>query len=134
MVCVTCGENTQVINSRLQKRTNQVWRRRKCVGCKSIFTTTEMAEYNAIWAVIRKNRRLMPFSRDKLFLSIYDSLQHRMTAIADAEGITTTVITKLSPIIINGTVESSAVTTAVQVALNRFDRVASMHYQAFHKG
>jgi transcriptional repressor NrdR len=133
MVCIQCGAETQVFNSRHQKRSNQVWRRRKCLKCQAVFSTTESADYGALWAVIGKNGRLTPFSRDRLFLSLYNSLQHRHSAIKDANGLTTTVISKLTPLASNASLPSSVILSTVQLTLNRFDNVASVHYHAFHK-
>jgi transcriptional regulator NrdR family protein len=73
-----------------------------------------------------------PFSRDKLLISLYGSLQHRRTAIHDADGLTATVISKLTPLARNGIIRSSDIVTVTQVALNRFDSVASVHYEAFN--
>ncbi|MDL2341473.1 MAG: hypothetical protein QFB87_00115 [Patescibacteria group bacterium] len=75
----------------------------------------------------------MAFSRDKLFLSLYNSLQHRPTALADASGLTDTVISKLSPQVQAGIVRPAQITQLATVALHRFDTAASVHYQAFHK-
>lgn len=132
MVCINCGSETQVANSRHQKRSNQVWRRRKCPTCGTIFSTTELPAYSGSWRVLGNNGRMHPFSRDKLFVSLYGSLQHRRTAIHDADGLATTVINKLSPLARNGVIRSSDIVTVTQVALNRFDGVASVHYQAFN--
>lgn len=133
MVCIQCGGQTQVINSRHQKRANQVWRRRKCRQCSAVFTSEETAAYGASWAVRDASGGLTPFSRDKLFLSLHRSLQHRPTALADAAGLADTVIKRLSGAVTGGTVESQAIIHAAQVALNRFDKAASVSYAAFHK-
>ena len=132
MVCIQCGGDTQVINSRHQKRANQVWRRRKCRQCSTIFTSEETAAYGASWAVKGGLGRLTPFSRDKLFLSLHRSLQHRPTALADASGLADTVIKRLSGDITGGVIESKEIIHAAQVALNRFDKAASVSYAAFH--
>lgn len=132
MVCLHCGSSTRVTNSRHQKRTNQVWRRRNCQVCGAIFSTEEAASYAAIWAVQRPSGALQPFSRDKLFLSLHRSCQHRPTAIRDAAALTDTVIKKLLTAITGGSVDSHTITDIAQVALNRFDKAASTHYGAFH--
>ncbi len=75
---------------------------------------------------------LEPFSRDKLFLSLYDSLKHRKQATNDATGLTDTVITHLYPIIHKGIVTSTNITEVALLTLNRFDKAAATHYQAFH--
>ena len=133
MVCIQCQNETQVINSRLQKRSNQVWRRRKCNNCGSVVTTHEAADYNAAWRVQSETKSLMPFDRDKLFLSLYKSLQHRSTAITDATSITDTVIKNLLTVQMSGLLQPKQIAETVVTSLTRFDTAASIHYQAFHK-
>jgi len=134
MVCIYCGNKTQVINSRTQHRSNQVWRRRKCLTCSSVFTTEEKADYASHWLIKTQNNGLQPFNRDKLLISLFESLKHRKTALEDASDIADTVIKKLAGNMRNGVVEMKTVEQHALVALNRFDKVAAVHYQAFHKG
>ena len=133
MVCIQCGGETSVSNSRHQKRLNQVWRRRLCKKCGAVFTTEESADYGGSWAVQGRSGTLSPFSRDKLLLSLHRSLQHRKNAVQDASALADTVIKKLSSLVTGGRLESQQITHAVQVALNRFDKAASVHYAAFHQ-
>lgn len=134
MVCIHCGSETQVINSRPQKRSNQVWRRRQCIKCGAVFTTAEVTLYEAAWAVRGKSGKLNPFSRDKLLLSLHKSCSHRKAAVKDAAGLTDTIIRKLSgQHVADGTVNARDITQVAQVTLNRFDKTASVHYAAFHK-
>lgn len=132
MVCIQCGQNTEVSNSRHQKRANRVWRRRKCLSCGSVFTTQEQALYQASWLVKGKKSSLTPFSRDKLFLSLYKSCQHRKHAVSDAGGLADSIIGLLSRQVQSGMIDSSAIKSTVSVALSRFDKAASTHYQAYH--
>jgi len=134
MVCIHCGAKTHVINSRGQKRHNQIWRRRACFACNAVFTTSEAAVYEAAWVVLLRNGALQPFSRDKLFLSLYESCKHRKTALADASALTDTVIKRLSQLVQSGRLEARTIAHSAQVALHRFDTAASVHYQAFHQG
>lgn len=131
MVCIQCGAVTQVTNSRLQKRLNQVWRRRKCTACGLIFSTHEVVQYEQVW-LVRTGKALTPFNRDKLLLSIYRSCQHRSDALSDASGLAETIITKLRGQTAAATLNSQVIAQTVQVALNRFDTAASTHYKAFH--
>jgi transcriptional repressor NrdR len=132
MVCIQCGSDTKVTNSRPQKRQNKVWRRRECLQCGAIFTTEESAAYQAAWAVKNTKGRLTPFQRDKLWLSLHKSLGHRPTAIQDAGALTDTVIRKLATQITAGLIERTQIVATVQVVLNRFDKAASTYYAAFH--
>lgn len=134
MVCIYCGGTTQVFNSRPQKRTNTVWRRRRCNTCNSVFTSEESAQYGAAWLVRRPTGALEPFSRDKLLISLHKSLGHRPTALGDASGLADTVIKKLlADARTDGTIEAAHIAQIVLVALNRFDKAAASHYQAFHR-
>lgn len=132
MVCLQCGSKTKVTNSRHQRRSNQVWRRRLCPNCGALFTTEEQADYGAVWAVLDKNLALTAFSRDKLLLSLYESCRHRSEALDDARALTDTVISKLGSQVTDGVLEARAIARTAQVALNRFDHAASVAYQAFH--
>jgi transcriptional repressor NrdR len=133
MVCVFCGAETHIINSRWQKRKNQVWRRRKCWDCLAVFTTGEAPDYDATWLVKDRYGSLRPFSRDKLLLSLHKSCGHRKTALEDAGGLVETIIGRLADDVSNGTIEGRRVAQIALVALNRFDAAAATHYQAFHK-
>lgn len=131
MVCIYCGGNTQVTNSRPQKRMNAVWRRRQCKQCQAIFTTTEAADLTLGWRV-QNDTALEPFSRDNLFTSVYESLKHRKTALNDASSLTDTIISRCLPKVSHATLlRTDLVTQAAQV-LERFDGVAATHYRAFH--
>ena len=132
MVCVQCGHKTAVINSRHQRRSNRVWRRRQCEACGALFTSEERPDYLRSWRVRDKTGHLEPFSRDKLFLSLYEAVRHRSTAVADAGGLADTVINKLGGQVQDGVVQASVIARTAQVALNRFDRAASVAYQVFH--
>ncbi len=133
MVCIYCGDKTHVTNSRPQRRSNQVWRRRQCISCKAIFSTQEAANYMAAWSVRAVSDILEPFNRDKLFLSLYKSCQHRQSAVADARALTDTITSKLLPQVRNGSLGDKTITQTALVALSRFDKAAATHYQAFHK-
>lgn len=133
MVCIYCGGETRVINSRPQKRLNHVWRRRQCLNCGTVFSTSEAPDYTLSWTVRSPHKPLEPFSRDKLFLSLYESCRHRSSALEDASALSDTVIRKLLSSVEAGAVERAAIVSLAQVTLNRFDKVASVHYQAFHQ-
>lgn len=132
MVCVYCGELTHIINSRLQKRSNRTWRRRHCSRCTAVFTTLESSDFGLAWSIRNAKGHISPFNRDKLFLSLYGSLKHRSAAISDAGDLTDTVIKKLHGQVHNGSLRVETIIQTVQVALNRFDKAASVHYGAYH--
>jgi len=132
MICIYCGGDTQVINSRLQKRPNQVWRRRKCVECAAIFSTHESVAYDAVWRVKKADGMLVPFVRNKLFISLYKSLAHRPSAIDDATALTDTIMGQLLKSSPNGLLLVASVRDTAHTVLERFDKAAAVSYQAFH--
>ncbi len=133
MVCIHCGSGTKVTNSRLQIRSNQVWRRRSCSACGAIFTTEEATKYSDNWIVTNsRTQSKSAFSRDKLFLSIYKSCQHRKNALNDASYLTANVTSRLLETIKDSALDNKLIGQIVQVALSRFDKAASVHYEAFH--
>ena len=134
MVCIYCGSETSVTNSRLQKRRNSVWRRRKCLNpdCGAIFSTGEAADYEKTWVVQSPGGALSPFLRDKLFVSIYKACQHRPSALEDAIGLTDTVMNAVLREARNGSLAAGKLTQAAYTVLKRFDQPAAISYQAFH--
>jgi transcriptional repressor NrdR len=133
MVCVHCSGATRVVNSRAQKRSNRVWRRRQCLVCSRVFSTEEGVQYENVWLVMDTSGRYRPFSPDKLQLSLYRSCQHRPTALNDAAALSKTIIQKLQSKLTDGLINSQVIAQVSQVALNRFDRAASVNYAAYHQ-
>lgn len=131
MVCIYCGGETRVTNSRLQKKANQVWRRRVCQSCQGVFTTHEVVSTDQS-LLFQSASASEPFSRDILLLSVYDSLRHRKTALQDASALTATIWSKLLPQIQNATIKRSDVVQTTTDTLKRFDKSAATHYAAFH--
>lgn len=131
MVCIYCQNETKVVNSRHQKKLNRVWRRRTCLSCGTTFTSTEAVELSGS-ITVRHQKRLEPFQRDKLFMSVYDSLKHRKTALSDATGLTDTIVSKLYPLMSDAMLEKSVIIEVTAVILQRFDPVSATYYRAFH--
>lgn len=131
MKCIYCSGKTGVINSRLQLKQNQVWRRRQCHKCKAIFTTQESVTGEQSLTV-QKGNDYEPFSRDKLLLSVYDSLRHRKTALSDATSLTGTVWSQLLPHIKNASIKREDIVGSTFKVLSRFDKAAATHYLAYH--
>jgi transcriptional regulator NrdR family protein len=99
--------------------------------CNAIFTTNERPDLEQALS-IRRNNALEPFSREVLLMSVYDSLKHRKTAVTDAVGLTTTIISQLSPFIADATLERDVLATVTAAVLSRFDSTAATVYRAFH--
>ena len=131
MVCIYCGSATKVLNSRPQKRANQIWRRRKCLTCRAVFTTIEAVD-PTLALQFRHGKHTEPFSRDKLLLSVYDSLRHRKAAATDASVLTAAILSRLYAQIQDASLSRDLVTQTAAAVLGHFDPAAATHYRAFH--
>ncbi|MEI9913617.1 MAG: hypothetical protein WDN66_01225 [Candidatus Saccharibacteria bacterium] len=132
MVCIYCGSKTEIINSRHQSRTNSTWRRRKCLECGAITTTTEQTDYEKSWVVSDDKGRISHFNRDRLFISLYNSLGHRRTAISDSNSLTATVIAKLAKKPSEGHINRQDIVDTSLTCLKHFDKAAAVHYKAYY--
>jgi transcriptional regulator NrdR family protein len=132
MVCLYCGGKTIVINSRANKRLPQTWRRRRCQTCKATLTSLEKFPPEETLRVEKRNHRIQPFYRDKLFLSIYKSIDHIKNAQANAGYLTDTVIKRLignkplSPLI-----KASDIAIATRKVLKNYNAASAIKYEAF---
>lgn len=73
MQCPFCGSSQiTVVNSRPNTAGSQIWRRRKCLKCKSIYTTYEKVNLTYL-IVIKKSGKKQRYNRVKLFSAIYHS-------------------------------------------------------------
>jgi transcriptional regulator NrdR family protein len=97
-----------------------------------VFTTIEAPDYGAGWLVQGKSG-FQPFDRDRLFLSIYEVCKRRPEGINDAAALTDTIIKKLRPSVVRGALKTGSIVHATQVTLNRFDKAASILYEALYK-
>jgi transcriptional regulator NrdR family protein len=77
-------------------------------------------------------RVLQPFSRDKLFMSLYESCKHRPTALTDADGLTSTVTHLLLQQLSEGSIGREEIIMITTAVLERFDRTAATIYSAYH--
>ena len=133
MVCIYCSSKTSIINSRHWSRNNSTWRRRQCGTCNAVFTTTEIPSYESLWTILDSpTKSIEPFSRDKLYLSVYECCKHRTKAIDDASGLTDTIVNKSIKIVSNGSIEKSRLKQIAFLTLKNFDSASAVFYNAYH--
>ncbi len=134
MVCIYCSGKTRVTNSRPSKRSPGTWRRRQCASCNAVFTSRETADLAETHAVKRADGTIQPFSRDNLYISLYQSCGHRQTAISDANALTETIIR----IILRdssskqGLVTTNTIIVHAKTVLGNFDTVSGTYYAAYY--
>lgn len=133
MVCIYCSGSTQVANSRPQRRTNSVWRRRQCGNCGATYTTLEQPDLNASLRVESLDgKQLTPFSRAKLFVSIYECLKHLPKPAQTADELTNTVTTALLNTK-SAVLSQKVIARNTHAIVSRFNKLAGDQYAAYHK-
>lgn len=136
MVCPYCFFNkTEVYNSRSSKKTNSVWRRRKCLSCQKQFTTQEYVEPATVLTV-QADRAVTPFSMNKLTLSILRSCDHRVDLDKSIAYVSAIVLQELlkSASKTSGELSKAKITETIAIVLKRFDTVAYIKYMSYHNG
>jgi transcriptional regulator NrdR family protein len=82
---------------------------------------------------VKQAKGFKPFIRDKLFITINDSLKHRKSHIDDATALTDTVISQLGEANqSNGVLTRSNIAQITTITLRRFDKTAATVYSALH--
>ena len=99
--------------------------------CKALTTSIESVDLASAFRV-RTAAVLAPFSRDILFISVYETCKHRKTALKDATALTATIISVLPTIHEKSVIDRSRLTKTVHQTLKRFDATAAMLYIALH--
>ncbi len=95
MKCPFCRhDTTEVYNSRPTKAAGQIWRRRRCTNCHEAFTTYEAVDLGFI-SVLKRSGAFQPYSRAKLYLSIYGACSSLKSPQATVDAVTDTVEAKL---------------------------------------
>lgn len=131
MICLYCGGDTKVTNSRLQKRNNQVWRRRQCLLCQSVFTTHEQIELQSALSV-QKNGQTEPFMPGLLLNELMTALAHRKDVYMASEELLGAIVRKLLTLPQKPLFKTSDISKITTDILKRFDRRAYLRYLADH--
>lgn len=131
MVCVYCGSDTKVTNSRLQKRNNQVWRRRECLACHAVFTTHESVELESALAVDKSGQN-QPFLPDLLLKELMLALSHRKDVYTASREVLATIVRQLLALPQKPLYKPADISKVTSEVLKHFDRQAHLRYVAEH--
>ena len=131
MVCLYCGSETRVTNSRPQKRSNQVWRRRQCLKCKAIFTTNEAIDLSST-LLVEVNGKVGPFLSDILYSDVLVAMKHRESAYLDAREATATITAKLILLPGKPLFSPAQISLITADVLKKLDKQAYLRFVADH--
>jgi len=128
MKCPFCREDTtEVYNSRATKFGNQIWRRRRCLVCEETFTTYEAADLGFIKVEKRHAKTPEPYSRAKLFSSIYAAFMDIRGRQTTVDAVTETVETKILDLQ-EQVLTTQAIADIVLQTLKHFSTAAFVRY------
>jgi transcriptional repressor NrdR len=131
MRCPFCSHNDdRVLDTRIQKD-GSIRRRRECLDCKSRFTTVETLVVNYP-AVVKKDGRREPFSREKILRGLQASCQKRPVSLAVLDGI----VDRIASWVINrGEAEIPArlIGKKVMAELKLIDDVAYVRFSSVYR-
>ena len=134
MVCAYCSGKTAVINSRIQKRSISVWRRRQCLVCGLVATSIEQYDLSSTIVVKKRSGASESFSRDKLLISVAKSTDHRQHSNQTASELTTTIISELKKKHIPfNAISSQDISQMANLVLKRYDAASAVRYLSFQK-
>ncbi len=131
MQCLYCKSDTRVGNSRLQRRSNQVWRRRVCKRCGAVFTTHEAIDLSSTLLVIVGGVP-KPFVTDMLFTELLLAMSHRRNAYLDAREATNTVIKRLLELPGKPLYSPPQISLITSEVLKKLDKRAALRFAAEH--
>ena len=132
MRCPKCGyEDTKVLESRLSEGGRSERRRRSCVNCNHRFTTYEKEEI-FVFSIIKKDGRVEPFVREKVFRSIQTACQKRPITMDQIDNL----VVKLEKLLQETgerTVPSQKLGDMILSCLHDLDLVAYVRFASVYK-
>jgi transcriptional repressor NrdR len=132
MVCAYCGGGTEVVNSRHQKRNNQVWRRRRCLICGGVFTTHEAADLSRVLMVEDQNGVPRPFLPDLLHAELLLAMQDRKDRYVASREVLGTIVRQLVRSPSHPLFQPTEISKTTAKVLKRFDQRTHLRYVAEH--
>ena len=132
MKCPKCGfDDTKVLESRILDGGRSLRRRRCCMSCNYRFTTYEKEETYA-FSVVKKDRRIEPYNRDKIFNSIRTACQKRPITYEQIDAMIARMEKQIQE---SGerTVPSQKLGDLVMDSLQGIDKVAYVRFASVYK-
>ena len=134
MFCINSRyEKTKVINSRISKKSPQVWRRRQGVTSGVTFTTYERPSLADNSRIVRPDNSTDTFNLGRLIISIAAAFTHNtQSARYDSLWLAQTVEDTLSSRFADASLTPKNIADITHATLKRYDDIAAMQYAAKH--
>ena len=132
MRCPFCGEEDTIVkDSRSTEDGSSIRRRRLCPKCDSRFTTFERLQLREL-SVIKKNKDIKPFDRDKIRRSISTALRKRSVESEQIEILVDNIVRKFESSG-DSEIETSDIGKEIMYQLSKLDQVAYVRFASVYK-
>jgi len=132
MRCPFCNyEETKVVDSRPADQGNMIRRRRECFDCAKRFTTYEKIESLPLM-VVKKDRSLEPFNREKLINGLLKACEKRPVSIDQIETLVDNIESQISNSL-KREVESQEIGEMLMDALKDLDEIAYVRFASVYR-
>jgi transcriptional repressor NrdR len=133
MRCSKCGcQEDKVIDSRTSREGATIRRRRECLSCGHRFTTYEEIEEGEALAVVKRDDRREPFSKDKLLAGLKRACLKRPVSPEVLEELAEKIQAELGDKF-DREVPSMAIGERVMDALRGIDTIAYVRFASVYR-
>ena len=124
---------TKVTNSRVHKKTAQVWRRHHCELCRHSATTYERVALFEELTIKNRRGKLQPYNLGVLLVDLHEALLRSSSEAAqDAFWLTRSIEDDLM-VLGRQTITTTELKAIAHAALARFNTMAGIQYAAKHQ-
>ena len=132
MKCIYCGhQDSKVVDSRTASDSEQIRRRRECLKCGKRWTTYETVEITPI-LVIKTNKTIEPFDKQKVKLGIIKACEKRPVTLAQIENMTADIEKQVYNSL-NKEITSKEIGEMVMNKLKKVDQVAYVRFASVYR-
>lgn len=132
MRCPFCNhQDSKVIDSRPTDEGNMIRRRRECIECTRRFTTYEKIESMPLM-VIKKDKSVEPFNRDKLIGGLLKACEKRPVTVERIEAFVDEIETKVCNSLIRE-ITSKELGEIVMEKLKDLDEIAYVRFASVYR-
>lgn len=132
MRCPFCNyEETKVVDSRPADQGNMIRRRRECFECAKRFTTFEKIESIPLM-VIKKDKSLEPFDREKLINGLLKACEKRPVSIEQIEAVADDIEAQIRNTL-KREIESQEIGEMIMDRLKDLDEIAYVRFASVYR-
>jgi len=132
MRCPFCqSTNVAVVDSRARDDSTTIWRRRECLNCGRRFSSREKIDFSYL-LVIKKNGKKLPFSREKILMSMVKSFGKRPIPEQKLEKAVDEIVQEIHKLG-KSEIETTLIGDLVLKKLRKLDLVAYIRFASVFK-